>query len=486
MTGNTMASVSSLEHHKKHILLSYLALVIGVFALGFSPLFVLWANAPGVVTAFYRELIAAIVMFIPMLLLTKTALPLSPKHVWYAIIAGVAFAADIALWNCSVFLTSAANATLFNNTSVLWVGLAALLIFKEKLGQLFWIGLFIALIGIIIIVGADFLTHPRLGAGDFMAMIAAIGYAAFFIATQYSRQQLGVISSFWFSAAAGALFLLPICLLSGKALIGYSSVTYWNFLGIALITQVGGYLAINYALGYLPASIVSVTVLSQPIVAAILAKLLLNQPIEPNQIIGGLFVLSGIIIVNRSRMKETANKVAAVAQLKAGGVIAYPTEAVFGLGCDPNNLTAVQQVLTLKRRDPTKGLILIASHWQQLEPFVKPLSEAQMQTLFATWPGPVTWVVPAAEHVSPLLRGKHQTIAVRITAHPIARALCEGLGSALVSTSANREGLPPCKTAAEAQTEFEEEQVYIVQGNTGGAAKPTEIRDLLTQQTLRN
>lgn len=176
---------------------------------------------------------------------------------------------------------------------------------------------------------------------------------------------------------------------------------------------------------------------------------------------------------------------AAIQQLQAGGVIAYPTEAVFGLGCDPTNRTAVQQILTLKRRNPNKGLILIASQWQQLEPYVKPLTDTQLQTLFATWPGPVTWVVPAAEHVSPLLRGEHQTIAIRITAHPIASALCAEFGSALISTSANRDGLTPCKTAAEVQAEFGQESVYIVEGTTGGANKPTEIRDLITQQIIR-
>lgn len=302
-----------------HTWLPMLALLLGTLALGFSSLFVLWAQAPGMVTAFYRELFAAAFTAIPIFFMTRKERPFSRKHVYYAAIAGIFFAADIALWNCSVFMTSAANATLFNNTSVLWVGLAAVLIFKEKLSYKFWLGLITAFIGISIIVGSDFLKHPHIGLGDFMAMIAATGYAVFFMATQRSREKLGVLSSFWISAFAGALFLLPICLLSGKPLLGYSSATYWNFLGVALVTQVGGYIAINYALGYLPATIVSSVVLLQPIVTAILAVLFIGQPIEPNQIFGGAFVLAGIYIVHRSRnrkpeLNEAENEVGAILQ----------------------------------------------------------------------------------------------------------------------------------------------------------------------------
>lgn len=283
--------------------LPYAALLFSVFALALSSLFVLWAKAPGAVTAFYREAIAAVVTLIPFYFMTKAERPFSRKHVIYAIIAGVFFAADIAVWNISVFMTSAANATLFNNTSVLWIAIFALLFFKEKLNYIFWTGWLAAAVGIIVIVGTDYINHPTLGMGDFLSLVAALGYAGFFLATQKCRVKLGVLSSFWISATAGAIFLLPFCLALGQPLTGYSSLTYWNFLGLAVITQVGGYSAINYALGHLPATLVSIVVLMQPVVTAILAALLVNQPIEPNQIIGGMFVLSGVIIVSRSRSR---------------------------------------------------------------------------------------------------------------------------------------------------------------------------------------
>lgn len=304
---NTLRPKFATAHQKKsiHTWLPMVGLLLGTLALGFSSLFVLWAQAPGVVTAFYREALACVFTALPIFFMTRRECPFSRKHVIYAVIAGVFFAADIALWNMSVFMTSAANATLFNNTSVLWVGLAAAFIFRETLNYKFWLGLTTAFVGIVIIIGSDFLQHPRIGLGDFFAIIAATGYAVFFLATQRSREKLGVLSSFWISAFAGAIFLLPICLLSGKPLTGYTSTTYWNFLGVALVTQVGGYVAINYALGHLPATIVSSTVLLQPVITAVLAAVFVGQPILPNQIFGGLFVLAGIFIVHRSRVKKS-------------------------------------------------------------------------------------------------------------------------------------------------------------------------------------
>jgi drug/metabolite transporter (DMT)-like permease len=294
--------------------LPYAALTFSVVALAFSSVFVLWAKAPGAMTAFYREAIAAVLTVIPFYFMTKKERPFPRKYAMYAVIAGVFFAADIAVWNVSVFMTSATNATLFNNTSVLWIGLVAALFFKEKLTYVFGCGLLLALIGIVTIVGADYIHHPTLGAGDFLAMLAALGYAGFFLAMQKSRVKLGVLSSFWFSAAAGAVFLLPICLVLGQPFSGYSSTTYWSFLGMAVVTQIGGYTGINYALGHLPATLVSIIVLMQPAVTAILAALLVDQPIELNQVLGGMFILSGIIIASRSRSR-TQQQEAAV-QLK--------------------------------------------------------------------------------------------------------------------------------------------------------------------------
>jgi L-threonylcarbamoyladenylate synthase len=167
-----------------------------------------------------------------------------------------------------------------------------------------------------------------------------------------------------------------------------------------------------------------------------------------------------------------------------GGVIAYPTEAVFGLGCDPLNATAVARVLAIKQRDAAKGFILVAADITQLEPFMQ-LDAAMRAALLKTWPGPVTWVVPAAAGVPEFLSGRRATLAVRVTAHPVARALCAVTGLALVSTSANLSGHSPLRSNPAVRRLLGDQVDYVVPGAVGGLKKPTEIRDVRTGRVLR-
>src|SRR3569833_371797 len=144
-------------------------------------------------------------------------------------------------------------------------------------------------------------------------------------------------------------------------------------------------------------------------------------------------------------MSEWHIKRAAVL-LHAGAVVAYPTEAVWGLGCDPLDGEAVSRLLAIKRRPMHKGLILIAAGFQHVLPFVAPLNAALEEKVLATWPGPVTWLLPARPETPYWLRGAHTNIAVRVTAHPVAAALCRRFGGARVSTSANRAGRSPARS----------------------------------------
>jgi L-threonylcarbamoyladenylate synthase len=173
-----------------------------------------------------------------------------------------------------------------------------------------------------------------------------------------------------------------------------------------------------------------------------------------------------------------------VRRLRAGQIIAYPTEAVFGLGCDPCNATAVRRLLAIKRRPVSKGLILIAATLAQLEPFLEPLAAVFRARLEATWPGPLTWLVPARQAPG-WLRGTHATLAVRVTAHPLAAALCRTWGGPLVSTSANRSGRPPARSALAVRRRLGNRVDYIVPGAVGGARQPTEIHDLRSGQIVR-
>src|SRR5512134_2349746 len=137
----------------------------------------------------------------------------------------------------------------------------------------------------------------------------------------------------------------------------------------------------------------------------------------------------------------------AVRSVRAGGVIAYPTEAVFGLGCDPANQAALKRLLAIKRRPIHKGVILIAACLEQFLSYLLPLDAEALAKVSSTWPGPVTWLIPARPNVPKWLRGQHSTLAVRVTAHPLAAALCRLWGRPLVSTSANLSGRPPARTA---------------------------------------
>ncbi|WP_295445290.1 Sua5/YciO/YrdC/YwlC family protein [uncultured Thiodictyon sp.] len=168
-----------------------------------------------------------------------------------------------------------------------------------------------------------------------------------------------------------------------------------------------------------------------------------------------------------------------------GGLLAYPTEAVYGLGCDPWNATAVMRLLALKRRDPAKGLIVIASQVEQLAPFVLPLWPERMSEILASWPGPNTWLMPARRGVPDWLRGRFDTLAVRVTQHPLAAGLCRAYGGAIVSTSANVADRPPARSAIEVRRRLSGGLDLILAGACGGADRPSIIRDGRTRQVLR-
>lgn len=167
----------------------------------------------------------------------------------------------------------------------------------------------------------------------------------------------------------------------------------------------------------------------------------------------------------------------AVRCIRNGGVLAYPTEAVWGLGCDPANDVAIDRILQLKQRPWQKGLVMVAASLEQLHDWILPLSEDDLQQIWPTWPGPVTWVLPCREEVSPLLRGEHHSLAVRITDHPLVRALCNETGP-LVSTSANPAGKEPARSVLRVRQYFADELEYILPGNLGGRRQPSEIRTL--------
>lgn len=185
------------------------------------------------------------------------------------------------------------------------------------------------------------------------------------------------------------------------------------------------------------------------------------------------------------RLPAQAQIDAARGRLRAGGVLAYATESCFGLGCDPFNVRAIRRILAIKARPTHKGLIVIAANLQQLRPLIRPLTPAQLATVQRYWPGPYTFLLPASRRVPTLLRGRHDKIAVRISAHGEAAALCQALGSPLVSTSANRAGQKSLKTARACRQAFGREKVLTLKGRIGKRRKPSTIIDLDSGRVLR-
>ena len=194
-----------------------------------------------------------------------------------------------------------------------------------------------------------------------------------------------------------------------------------------------------------------------------------------NRVPSGIHALSG---TNDWHLCLAARTVA------AGGVIAYPTEAVFGLGCLPMDGDAVHRILAIKRRRIDKGLILIAADDGQLDRYVVYPTRAVKAKVRRSWPGPVTWLLPARKSTPKWLRGRHHTLAVRVTAHPIAGAICRKVG-ALVSTSANPAGGLPAYDAARVRAYFADRVDYILNGKLGYDANPSTIRDALTDRVIR-
>jgi L-threonylcarbamoyladenylate synthase len=184
--------------------------------------------------------------------------------------------------------------------------------------------------------------------------------------------------------------------------------------------------------------------------------------------------------MNRWQLTQAARAI------QCGGIVAYPTEAVFGLGCDPLNPDAVLRLLELKQRPMDKGLILIAADLGQLTPFIAPLSAEDEALLAQTWPGPHTWLLPARAHTPRWLRGQYDTIAVRVTAHPLAAALCRAAGQALVSTSANPTSKPPATNPLRVRQYFPRGLDTILSGATGGESGPTPIQDFTTKKLIRS
>ena len=299
-------------------LLPYLALAFGILAVSMAAILVRWANAPATVMGFWRMFIASLVMTLPVAIsgfgvrvqssrfevhasrFTLHASRFTPLSL--AALAGVFFAFNLTAWNLGALTTTAANVTLLSNLSVVWVPLASLWLFKRTLRAVFWVGLICAMSGVVIILSQDLVAHPALGVGDGFGIAASIVYTGYLLTMERARANVSALVAWWISTTTSAVVLLMLCLALGAPLTGYPLASYAIFVTMALANQIGGFLSLNYALGYVPAPIVSTSLLAQPVLTALFAIPLLGQSLGLVQILGSVLVMTGIVIAHRARV----------------------------------------------------------------------------------------------------------------------------------------------------------------------------------------
>ena len=278
-------------------LLPYLAVTLGVLCIGTSAIFVKLAGTPGSVSAFYRVTFAGAAL-LPLFMLRRKKLHLPRADLGWIALGGLLLALDLALWQTAILLTSAAAATLLANNSPIWVGLGAMLIFHERLSGKYWLGLFIALGGMAFIVGGN-TAALRFNTGDLLSIGASFIYASYMLVTQKARLHTDTLTLNTLTMLVGILILLPLNLALGQELSGFSARTWLALVGLGLLPQFLGWLAINYAMGHLHAARVSVILLGQSVVTAVLGVLLLGEALSAAELLGGLLVLGGIYLVNK-------------------------------------------------------------------------------------------------------------------------------------------------------------------------------------------
>lgn len=278
------------------------SLIIGILCISFSPIFVKLAGVPALPSAFYRIAIGWI--FLAPYCIAKGNLKISRRDLVVAIIGGLVFASDIAVWNISLLKISATVSTLIANLAPVWVGLLSFLIFKKRAGKLFWLGTAIAIAGMVILVGYKNIAGLKINDGILLALVASLLYAIYIIITKGIVQKIKILTFMFYNMLAASVFLLIICGFQQYNLTAFSLTAWLCFLGLGLVCQLTGWITINHSLRFLESTKVSIALLSQTVLAAFLAIILLNEKLELNEVIGSAVVLAGIAVTFLSPGKE--------------------------------------------------------------------------------------------------------------------------------------------------------------------------------------
>ena len=283
--------------------LALIAVFAGAITIGFAPILVRLSQVGPSATAFWRVLFALPVLWLLMTLESRGSNPARPPSTWVdyraLIVGGIFFTGDLAFWHWSINYTTVANATLLVNFAPVFVTLGSWLLFRHRVSRTFITGLVVALLGISLLIGTSFTLNFQYFFGDFLALIAATFYAGYQLSVKYLRGEFSTATIMSWNGVAMCAILLPVSLLSREVFIPLDIQGWLVLIALALLIHIAGQGLIAFALAHLPATFSSVTLLLQPVMAAIFAWILLSETLDPRQALGGAIVLAGIFVARR-------------------------------------------------------------------------------------------------------------------------------------------------------------------------------------------
>lgn len=282
---------------------------IGLLCISFSAIFVKLAGINGLSAAFYRVTIAGLVLF-PVFVL-KCKKKFQVKEIVPAVLCGVFFATDVSLWHVSIMQTDASVATLLGNLAPLWTGILGYFFYKIKPSKYYWLGLFVAMNGVVMLLGYSEVLRFEVNTGFFLSIAASVFYALYILTSNVVRQRIDTLSFMMFTIAGSVGASFVYCIVMGAPLWGFSTQTWLSLTGMGIVSHTMGWMAINYALGYIPSTEASIVLLSQSVLTALLASIILGEVLAYYQITGGVIVLLGIVIVYMKRSRPQPSAAAA-------------------------------------------------------------------------------------------------------------------------------------------------------------------------------
>lgn len=274
--------------------LPWLLLFFGIACISISAFFVKKAQVNGISVSFYRVFFATLII-LPFYIRAKSK-DMKLKGICLSLLGGMFFAFELVFWNTAVIVSNTTFPTLIVNLSSVWVGIGAMILFREKLNRFHWAGNVIAILGVAIIIGINNIIHMKIDTSFVYSIIASIFLALYVLSVKEIRKKYSTIQVVFFTFLGCTITLLICCIATGSALYGFPLPSWAYLLCLGLITQVGGYFSINYALGFIDSSTVSILTLLQPILTAVFAVIVLNEVFTVYHIIGGVLVLAGLVI----------------------------------------------------------------------------------------------------------------------------------------------------------------------------------------------